>query len=159
MNPSVFSGKVRVRVNGILTNENSLLLIKHINIGALGYLWSPPGGGVNFGESLEHALIREFKEETNLDIEVGDFLFVNEHIDQVHHAIEIFYAVKKAKGILKMGTDPELEPDSQYIDELRFLNDQEIKEIPKAAVHRSIIQAESINNIFNLNGLFSFGKR
>lgn len=32
--------------------------------------WQLPGGGINFGESPEKALIREIKEETGLDIKI-----------------------------------------------------------------------------------------
>ena len=37
-----------------------------------------PGGKIEDGESLESALVREFMEETGLDIEVGDFISSNE---------------------------------------------------------------------------------
>ncbi len=37
-------------------------------------IWTLPGGYVEPGESLEEALIREVKEETNVDVEIEDFL-------------------------------------------------------------------------------------
>ena len=71
-------GKVRVRVCGILHENGKILLLKHESIGPAGYLWSPPGGGVEFGESLVETLEKEFLEETNLSIKVGNYLFTNE---------------------------------------------------------------------------------
>lgn len=38
--------------------------------------WGLPGGGVEYGEAVEDALLREMYEETNLQIEIERFLFV-----------------------------------------------------------------------------------
>ena len=36
-------------------------------------MWELPGGKVEKGEHFADALVREIKEETNLDCEIGDF--------------------------------------------------------------------------------------
>ena len=38
-----------------------------------------PGGGLEFGEGIADALIREFIEELNVDITIGDLYYVNPH--------------------------------------------------------------------------------
>ena len=38
--------------------------------------WGLPGGGIEYGEAVEEALLREMYEETNLRIEIERFLFV-----------------------------------------------------------------------------------
>jgi 8-oxo-dGTP diphosphatase len=43
-------------------------------------LWEFPGGSVEFGETLSHALRREIREEYGIEIEVGDLLDVVDHI-------------------------------------------------------------------------------
>lgn len=48
-------------------NEKKILMVNNKDEG-----WSLPGGLVEKGETLEQAVIREIKEETNLTIEVGD---------------------------------------------------------------------------------------
>ncbi len=52
-------------VDAIIKIENGIVLIKRKNPP---YGWALPGGFVDYGESLEEAVVREAKEETSLDI-------------------------------------------------------------------------------------------
>ena len=47
-----FGNRLRLRVSGICTEGNRLLLVKHRGLGALGELWIPPGGEVEWGQSV-----------------------------------------------------------------------------------------------------------
>ncbi len=153
---SMFSGKVRVRVCGLLEMDDSLLMIKHSSIGSKGHLWVPPGGGVDFGESAEQALKREFLEETGLNIEVQEFLFVFELINDRHHAIELFYSVKQLDGDLRLGEDPEFDRSNQIMEEITFLSYEKIDEMDPALLHGIFSEVNSPENVFGLRGLFSF---
>jgi ADP-ribose pyrophosphatase YjhB (NUDIX family) len=57
-------GEPRLRVSAILRWRGSILLLRHEKGGK--EVWLLPGGGVNVGESLLHALQRELWEETGL---------------------------------------------------------------------------------------------
>lgn len=86
-----------VRVYGILIEDDKLLVsdehIKGMNITKL------PGGGLEFGEGTADCVIREFKEELDLDIEVTshfyttDF-FVHSAFNTNSQVISIYYKVK-----------------------------------------------------------------
>ncbi|GAB4244706.1 MAG: hypothetical protein Tsb0034_23000 [Ekhidna sp.] len=153
---SPFEEKVRVRACGLLIEKGKVLLLKHDTIGPEGYLWSPPGGGVAFGEQAVDALKKEFLEETNLKVEVGRYLFANEFIDHRHHAIELFFEVRRVSGNLKLGIDPELSTEKQILTDARFFSFDKLKTLPKNALHNIFSLAEPMDKIIELRGLYTF---
>lgn len=68
--------------------------------------WAFPGGFVDYGESIENALIREMKEETNLDVAIIKLLGVysNPNRDPRIHTVSIVYIVK-GEGELRAKDD------------------------------------------------------
>ena len=115
----------RVRVAGILIEDDRILLIEHTKNNRKS--WLVPGGGVDWGESAAEALIREFKEETSLDIEVEKFLFISETIapDKQKHVINLYFKIKKVENssnIMKLG-------EEKILTDLRFIPEDEIKNI------------------------------
>ena len=75
--------------------EKSVLMVKNKGGG-----WSLPGGAVEKGETLEQAVIRECKEETNLTIEVEGIVAVNEAFfeNRGHHSLFMTYKAKVVEG-------------------------------------------------------------
>lgn len=58
----------------IKNNENEILILKrHPKSKTDPEMWELPGGKVENGEHFTDALVREIKEETGLDVDVGDF--------------------------------------------------------------------------------------
>ena len=58
--------KTDLVVAGYIFDNGNVLLIKHKKLG----LWLPVGGHINENETPDDALLREIKEETNLDINI-----------------------------------------------------------------------------------------
>ncbi len=61
----------RITTAGILVQDGSVL-VAHRNQGhGHDFVWELPGGKNRYGETPEETLVREWKEELNLDIKVG----------------------------------------------------------------------------------------
>lgn len=86
-----------IRIYGLLIEQNRLLITKETFVDELIYKF--PGGGLEFGEGLHDCLIREFKEELNLDIEVVQHIFTQDDFIQSavnpdDQVLMIYYQVK-----------------------------------------------------------------
>ncbi len=68
--------KIVIAVKGIVLYNNKALIIKRDSSDEVGAgTWEFAGGKIEFGEDLEHALIREVKEEAGIDIVVEKLLY------------------------------------------------------------------------------------
>jgi len=90
-------------VDIIIEKEGGIVLIKRKNPP---YGWALPGGFVDYGESLEEAVKREAKEETNLNVKkLKQFhTYSDPHRDPRFHTISTVFT-GKGEGELKAGDD------------------------------------------------------
>jgi mutator protein MutT len=70
-----------VGVGGVIFRDSSVLLVKRDQEPGKGQ-WSLPGGAVELGETLTHALKREIREEVSIKIEVGGLVRL---LDRIVH--------------------------------------------------------------------------
>lgn len=105
-------------------------------------------------ETAHQTLLREFLEETNLAIAIGDLLFVTEYYNEPLHAIELFFSVNWVGGTLKTGVDPEMKTADQIITDARFLSWDEISEIEASQLHGVFKYATEPAKIIDLRGYF-----
>ena len=120
MDGELYRNRIRIRVNGILLQSSSLLMVQIHSPVTDKLVWMPPGGGLEFGESLEACLKREFQEETGAHIKVGEFLFLNELIEGPYHAVEMYYRVRQTGGNIRLGSDPEHDTQSQLLKAIKW---------------------------------------
>ncbi len=73
--------KFTIRVYGILMDENKRVLVSDEFIRG-DYFTKFPGGGMELGEGTRDCLKREFKEETGLDVIVGEHLYTTDYYQQ-----------------------------------------------------------------------------
>ncbi|MEJ1237595.1 NUDIX hydrolase [Chryseolinea sp. T2] len=144
-----YGKRVRVRACGLLYENDNLLLVNHTLPGRPEW-WAPPGGGVEFGETLEDALKREFEEETGLKITVGQFAFGCEFIGGSLHAIELFFHVTRLSGTPTIGNDPEL----AIITDVQFMAPQQINSLSRDAIHGIFKLVSVPNDLLQMKGFF-----
>jgi ADP-ribose pyrophosphatase YjhB (NUDIX family) len=90
-----------VRSYGVLISEGRVALVRSSNPHHVPPLWWLPGGGIDFGEAPEDSLVREFKEETGLEIHEPVLLGVTSDVrrrdngDKIHTVRILFTAELK----------------------------------------------------------------
>lgn len=84
--------------------ENSILLIER-QFEPLG--WALPGGFVDYGESLEQAVVRELREETSLEADIVAFFknYSNPKRDPRYHMISAVYIITPVDFNFKASSD------------------------------------------------------
>ena len=92
-----------IRVYGILINEQKQVLVADEFIRG-NYYTKFPGGGLEFGEGTRDCLKREFMEEMNLNVEVGDHIYTTDFYQRSafnpeHQIVSIYYYVKALEDI------------------------------------------------------------
>lgn len=106
-NGSVFN----CRVNGILVKDGKVLLSKLRGDAN----WTTVGGKVTFGETSEEAMLREFREEMGVAIEIDRLLGIVEHFfyfkAKVFHQYLFVYQLKDLNNCV-----PVFDGDGQIAD-------------------------------------------
>lgn len=94
----------RIRVAAIIVRGGAILLAQHRKDGKTYYVL--PGGGVDFGETIEEALVRELKEEADLAIRIGRFVMMNDSIppDKHRHIVNLYFTAEIFDGKIQVGT-------------------------------------------------------
>jgi len=124
----LYEGKKRVCARGITFIGDDILLIerrKKENNEILHY-FTIPGGGVEVGESLEDAAVRETYEETTVKTEVIKFLGKEEY----ETGIVYWYLLKYIDGIPKLGGEELERNNSENHYKVVLINKNKLVALP-----------------------------
>lgn len=94
--------RFNVRVYGLLINDKQQILVADEVFKNGNRATKFPGGGLELGEGLIEGLIREFKEECNIDIEVTEHFYTTDFFqpsffDNDSQIISVYYLCKSAQ--------------------------------------------------------------
>lgn len=133
----------RIRVSGILKTNDKILFVKHRKKGDEYYLL--PGGGVDFGETFETALKREFLEEVNINISVDRLCIISEGVDPKgeKHIVNLVFLVDYVSGEIVL-------PDEERIVGIEYL---EIANLEDYIIYPNIKKELKKNSFDNINYL------
>jgi len=92
-----------VRVYGILIDANNRVLLSDEFIRG-DYFTKFPGGGLELGEGTRECLKREFKEETGLDVTIGEHIYTTDYFqisafNRKHQIMAIYYYAHAAEPV------------------------------------------------------------
>lgn len=108
--PRAYPSAPIVAVGVLLLDGNKVLLVRRGRPPGVGR-WTVPGGGVELGETLEEAALRELAEETGLTCRLGPVVEVLDRVIrdgdgkvEYHYVILDFLGTEPA-GTLRAGSD------------------------------------------------------
>src|SRR5687768_17326670 len=133
--------RFNIRVYGILINDKKQVLVSDEYIRG-NYYTKFPGGGLEFGEGTRDCLKREFKEEMDLDVAVGDHIYTTDFFQMSafnpeHQIVSIYYFAKAVEPIKAPLRDTLFDFDEQQMkvyketgetETFRFVNWNEFSE-------------------------------
>ena len=108
-----------VRVYGILMNEKKQVLVSDEYIRGE-YYTKFPGGGLEIGEGTRDCLKREFIEEMNLKVSIGDHLYTTDFFqisafNNAHQILSIYYEAIALEPIRVALKNKEFDFDEQQL--------------------------------------------
>jgi ADP-ribose pyrophosphatase YjhB (NUDIX family) len=92
-----------IRVYGIMINEKQQVLVTDEIVRGM-YITKFPGGGLEPGEGTRDCLKREFREEMNLEVAIGDHIYTTDYyqvsaFNPDHQIISIYYYATPLEAI------------------------------------------------------------
>jgi len=99
-----------VGVGAVIVRDGQVVIVRRRYEPLAGH-WSLPGGTLELGETLEAGVVREMREETGLEVDVGpvievfDRIMLDEGKRVRYHFVLVDYLCRPVGGELRAGSD------------------------------------------------------
>lgn len=141
--------KFKMRVSGIIIKNNKLLTEKYSDD-----KYCLPGGYVNLGETTDKAILREIKEEMNVDVKIDEYLGVVENFfNSIRigktHGIDFYYKLKTLESLPNEDFEKfEVDDGIEITHKYKWIN---IEDLNNYNLVPNIIKEKIINNNKNFH--------
>lgn len=134
--------RFHITVKAIVIYKGKILTLKRVkpSTDGLGY-WEMPGGGLEYGETPHEALIRELKEETNLDIKILKPVYTFTAIRPDYQTVGI--------GFLCIPTNDHVILSHEHTD-YKFVSEEELKETLDPVIFNDVCKTIEEYNSLNI---------
>lgn len=127
----------RLASYAVITDDEGRILLALWNEASDGGRWTLPGGGVELDETVEEGAVREVREETGYDVELGRLLTVDTYVipatrrhvdtDRPMKAVRVLFSARVVGGELT----PEVDGTT---DEARWFTPDEAARLPHVSL-------------------------
>jgi ADP-ribose pyrophosphatase YjhB (NUDIX family) len=142
----------RIRAAAIIVQDDKILLVRHQHpVTGLDF-WVPPGGGLEGDETIYECARREAHEETGLNVELGEIVYLREFVDlpDATHHLEVFILARSFEGELTTANLRSGDEDFSVVKEARFLSREDIAGL---TVYPEILKDEFWSVLASKDGL------
>jgi ADP-ribose pyrophosphatase YjhB (NUDIX family) len=116
---------------GLLERDGRVLVVANQYPNQPRLLWNLPGGRQEWNETADMTVVRELREETGLDVRVGELAYVAESFDHVRQTqVTAFCFTITSDG------EPAAPPDDPHVRACRFVPLGELAELLHVRVVR-----------------------
>lgn len=134
---------IKVGVGAVVFRDACALVVRRGKPPFLGQ-WSIPGGGLDYGETIEAAIVREVREETGVEVRPLDVMLVFDRIerrdgDVQYHYVIVDYRCDYVSGEAKAASDAQ---DAAWVAE-HEIDGYDLPDLAKELVLRALRDARA----------------
>lgn len=124
----------RISVRGIVLHEGKLLCVRlkayKDHLKEDNSYWCLPGGGLDDGEALIDGVKREMLEETGVEAQVGDLLYVQQFIHGEKDYLEFFFHITNSQDYINIDLANSTHGAAE-IEEIDFIDPSSMHVLPE----------------------------
>lgn len=139
----------RISVRGIVLHEGKLLCVRlkayKEHLKRDNSYWCLPGGGLDDGESLIDGVKREMLEETGVEAQVGNLLYVQQFTHGEKDYLEFFFHIANSQDYLDIDLSKSTHGEAE-IEKIEFINPSDLHVLPE------FLKTEDITGLVDTTG-------